>query len=209
MSTLAGYTISGQLHQGSFTAILSGSARDSGAPVVIKIARAEYPPSSDLARLRHEYLLLRSLNVPGVVKALGIERYGNGLALILERVRGQPLSTWLRAQRPDLITVVHIAIALSEILHGLHECGVSHRDIKPHSIRTDGVAGGSDPRRRRGRWGRRAGAAGAAERSPRALLFSSDTDRCPVCYCAAPAVKLTCCEYVPDQGAPAAMARTR
>lgn len=149
MSTLAGYTISGHLHEGaasslasglsglSGTLLLSGHERASGAPVVIKVASAESPPPRDLARLRHEYLILRSLSIPGVVKALGLERYGNGLALILEGVRGQPLSTYLRAHRPDLITALRIAVRLSEILHALHACGVSHRDIKPHLIRPD------------------------------------------------------------------------
>ncbi|MFO0577726.1 MAG: protein kinase [Polyangia bacterium] len=151
MSTLAGYTISGPLHEGADASLssglsglsglagpllLSGHERASGAPVLIKVASAESPQPHELARLRHEYLILRSLSIPGVVRALGIERYGSGLALILEGVRGQPLSTYLRARRPDLITAVRIAVRLSDILHALHGCGVSHRDLKPHLIRT-------------------------------------------------------------------------
>src|SRR5690606_40091613 len=40
--------------------------------------------SLDLARLRHEHTILKSLDVPCVARPLGLERYGRGLALVLE-----------------------------------------------------------------------------------------------------------------------------
>lgn len=137
MHQLPNYAITTVLHEGSSTSILRGTNKESGAQVVIKVPRGEYPTPRELATFRQECLLLRSLNVPGVVKAYGIEKYGNGLALILEDLRGQSLAALINSRRLDLQTQLQIAVRTVEILRSIHDSGVIHRDVKPHNVIVD------------------------------------------------------------------------
>lgn len=143
MRQLANYAVTTVLHEGSSTSILRGTRKDTGTPVVIKVPRGEYPTPRELATFRQECLLLRSLNTPGVVKAYGIEKYGNGLALILEDLHGQSLAALINSRRLDLLSQLKIAVRIVEILRGIHDAGVIHRDVKPHNVIVD--LGGAEP----------------------------------------------------------------
>ncbi len=107
---------------------------DSGAPVVIKIPRSSPQTPRDLAMLQHEYALLRELDVPGVVKALALEKHGTSLALVLEAIPGRTLSALLAEQRLEPAAALRIAVAIAGILEGVHAQGVVHKDIKPSNI---------------------------------------------------------------------------
>ena len=137
MFQIAGYSITGKILEGSSTIIYRAKQTATDKSVIVKVPKASYPTPRELATFRHEYLLLRSLDIPGVVKTFGIEKYGNGLALILEDLRGQSLSLFLRSERPNLQTILRIAIGIVEIIKGIHAQGVIHRDIKPHNIIVD------------------------------------------------------------------------
>ncbi len=62
------YTLTQRLHEGSDTVILR-ALRDDQQPVILKAPRDPQPDPRILIRLRHEYELLRELDIPGVVKA--------------------------------------------------------------------------------------------------------------------------------------------
>src|SRR5690606_21644376 len=85
--------------------------------------------SLDLARLRHEHTILKSLDVPCVARPLGLERYGRGLALVLEDGGEETLEQLLVRSDLDL-----------ECVHGAR---VIHRDVKPAHF----VYSPRDPRR--------------------------------------------------------------
>ncbi|MBL9008770.1 MAG: AAA family ATPase [Myxococcales bacterium] len=137
MHQLPNYTIKAVLHEGSSTAILRGTNKATGASVVLKVPRGEYPTPMEIATFRQECLLLRSLNLPGVVKAYGIEKYGNGLALVLEDLQGQSLAALSSSRRLDLKTQLQIAVRTVEILGAIHDSGIIHRDVKPHNLIVD------------------------------------------------------------------------
>ncbi|MFT3754909.1 MAG: AAA family ATPase [Pseudoxanthomonas sp.] len=137
MSPVAGYVIISKILEGSSAVIYRATQAITGSPVVIKVPRDEYPTPRDLATLRHEYLLLSSLNVAGVVKTYGLEKCGHGLALLLEDLRGQSLMSLQRAQKIDIKTLLRIIIKVTEIMQEIHAKGIIHRDIKPHNIMVD------------------------------------------------------------------------
>ena len=134
MLNLPGYLIRSKIHVGTDTLIYSGIRNSDGAQVVVKVFKSELPRSRDLARLRHEYAILRNLDLPGVVKAQGIEKIGHGLGLVLEAIDGQSLERALRVQRLELKKALLITIELAKILDQLHAAGVIHKDLKPQNI---------------------------------------------------------------------------
>lgn len=137
MLQVPGYTITSKILEGSSTVIYRASQAETGLSVVLKVSKGEYPTPRELATFRQECLLLRSLNIPGVVKTFGVQRYGNGLALILEDLPGQSLAALIRSQSPSLEVKLRIAIKIVEILQGIHSSGITHRDVKPHNLIVD------------------------------------------------------------------------
>jgi serine/threonine protein kinase len=134
MLQVHGYTITSKILEGSSTVIYRATQAETGLSVVLKVSKGEYPTPRELATFRQECLLLRSLNIPGVVKTFGVQRYGNGLALILEDLPGQSLAALIRSQSPSLEVKLRIAIKIVEILQGIHSSGITHRDGKPAPV---------------------------------------------------------------------------
>jgi len=94
-------------------------------PVVLKLLKSEYPSPRDLARLWHEYRLIRSLNCVGMVHAYGLETLGNSLPLVLQDIGGQSLHELLRTGPLSLSESLHIAILLADAV--AHAASASSR----------------------------------------------------------------------------------
>lgn len=134
MIQLPSYLVSEQIHEGSHAVFFRGTREVDNLPVAIKCLKSEYPSLGDLARLRHEHAILREIDIPGVVKCVGLERYGNGLALVMEDAGGESLDRVLRAKRLPLRSVLEIGVSLAKTLAELHQRHVIHKDIKPHNV---------------------------------------------------------------------------
>jgi predicted ATPase/signal transduction histidine kinase/DNA-binding response OmpR family regulator/tRNA A-37 threonylcarbamoyl transferase component Bud32 len=102
--------------------------------VIIKTIKSEYPTIEQLAQLRHEYEILRDLDIEGVIKPLALESYQNGVALIFADFEGEPLKNFINNANFELKNFLQIAIKLSSTLAQLHENKIIHKDIKPESI---------------------------------------------------------------------------
>src|SRR5690606_9687200 len=89
----------------------------------------------------HEFGLIRDLDVPGVVKALALERSGRELILILEAHRGVDLREFADGRALAVDTFLIIAIQIAEILAEVHQRRVVHRDLKPANILIDPTTG--------------------------------------------------------------------
>ena len=134
LKLIANYSGSEELHDGPSSIIYKAYRDSDHALVVIKIAKREYPTQREIAKLRHEYAILKDLELPGVPRAHAIEPYMAGVALIREYVPGRSLSQVLRTQKLDLPAILRIAAEVAGILGAIHRHGVLHRDIKPHNI---------------------------------------------------------------------------
>ena len=84
MKEIRGYRILEIIQQGKKTVLYRGEREQDQKPIIIKALQAEYPSLKELTQLKHEYELLRKLNLSGVSRPIGLEKYHNGLALILE-----------------------------------------------------------------------------------------------------------------------------
>jgi len=129
------------LYEARDLAIYRGRRKADGAPVLLKLLRAGGLDNRQLARLRHEHLVTRDLDMPCVLRTLGIEQVGSATALVLEDFEGQPLSDFLRQARPDLRTTLRIAAAIAGAIGAIHARHVIHKDIKPHNILVDPATG--------------------------------------------------------------------
>lgn len=134
MLELPSYTLRDKIHEGTRTILYRGYRNADNTPIVVKTVAGEYPQPHELARFRHEYQILRSISFPGIVKAYALEKYGNGLALILEHLQGQSLSNYVTNQRLSLKQILRIAVSLADKLAFLHHHGIIHRDIKPQKV---------------------------------------------------------------------------
>ena len=131
---IPGYQLISSLHEGTKTVIYQGYYDLEGTPVIIKTLKAEYPTLEEIARIRHEYQILHSLNIPGIIKPIELKPYEHGFILILEDFGGQPLKQYITSKQTNLINFLQIASQLAHILGELHQNQIIHKDIKPQNI---------------------------------------------------------------------------
>ena len=132
-----------------YRAVKKSQPESEPASVIIKILKAEYPTVEQLTRLRHEDNILRSLNLPGVVKPIDLCNYQNGLALVLSDFQGEPLTGAMLsptanvaiASNFNLELFLTIAINLATTIGQLHQNHIIHKDIKPNNIFINSATG--------------------------------------------------------------------
>jgi len=134
---IADYVISNVLYRSSRTTVYSGSRPGDAHSVVIKTLTDAYPSPKDLARLRLEFRVARRVKGPGVINILGLESWGNSLALIEEQFAGVPLTPASDAAG-DLDRFLATAIPVTAALARVHEF-VVHGDVNPSNILWDAM----------------------------------------------------------------------
>lgn len=128
------YILTELIYEGAKHSVYRGHHKDDQQSVIIKITRDEYPALKDIAKLKHEYDLLISLDIEGIVKPIAIEDYRQSLALILEDFGGVSLKTILAQQTIAIETFLPMAIAIATTLGEIHQNNIIHKDIKPSNI---------------------------------------------------------------------------
>jgi PAS domain S-box-containing protein len=147
MVTIPGYRITQQLYSGSRTHVYRGISESEQKPVVIKLLKSEYPTFNELVQFRNQYTIAKNLDLPGVVKHLSLEKYGNGFALVMEDNGCVSLAEYTthegavgtegcspNASPLPLDKFLHVAIQIVQTLEGLYHNRIIHKDIKPQNI---------------------------------------------------------------------------
>ncbi|WP_437995707.1 AAA family ATPase [Sorangium sp. So ce185] len=134
MALLSRYTLDEPIHEGRSAILYRGRRSADGVPIVAKVLRSEYPEPREIAKLRHEFAILKQLVLPGVVRAHALEKHHHGVALVLEDTGGRSLAQVIARERLGLETVLRIAVSLADTLGAVHQRNVIHKDIKPHNI---------------------------------------------------------------------------
>jgi predicted ATPase/signal transduction histidine kinase/tRNA A-37 threonylcarbamoyl transferase component Bud32 len=133
----AGFELRELLREGRRTVVYRGRRIADSRPVVLKCLRPDHSSNRDLARLRREHEIISRFDDDAVVRAVGLERIGNGLALVLEDFGGVTLRDLIRGEGVDLHLLLRLAIRLVDALAVVHAAGVIHKDIKPDNILID------------------------------------------------------------------------
>ena len=137
---IPGYAEERELGRGASSRVVAAVHIDSGQRVAIKyLAPKLFRDPNFLARFREEVELLRSLDVPEVVRLYDyVEERGKGAAIVMELVDGVSLHEMITRQgptSPESALVVLIGSLLG--LASAHELGIVHRDYKPENVLVD------------------------------------------------------------------------
>jgi len=135
------YTLATKLRESPEVTLFRGYRNADRLPVVLKVLSSEYPRPKEIARLKHEHAILRSFDSPRVVRTFGLERLGNGMALVLEDVGERSLDRLVGEARLDLEGFLRTAIAMTEVVELVHAQKIIHKDIKPHHFFLSGADG--------------------------------------------------------------------
>ena len=68
-TTIAGYHIKDQVYEGHHSLVYRGQEEEKSQFVILKLLKQGHPSPRQLAAFRHEYQLLCSLQLPGVIRA--------------------------------------------------------------------------------------------------------------------------------------------
>jgi len=133
------YVLHEVLGRGAMGEVFRGTVRESGAPVAVKVLRAELMADREVvSRFVQERSILTSISHPNVVRVIDLVIEGETLGIVMELVRGRDLRRALAEDQTHLPTVA--ARLFRQLLAGLtavHAAGVLHRDIKPENILLD------------------------------------------------------------------------
>ncbi len=141
MSTTAGYTLTRSLRETRHATLFRALREQDQRPVLLKVIGGDNPSPLDVIRLEHEHALLDGLDVPGVVKTLGLTKVGDRTALVLEDAGDRSLDDALGGAGMPLPRFLDTAIAMAEILESVHRRQIIHKDIKPQHFFRRGDAG--------------------------------------------------------------------
>ena len=138
---MAGYTLTERIQETRATTVFRGVRESDGESILVRLLRDEYPTPIDLARLRHEYALFRSIAAPGVARALDLISSANRLGIVLEDAGPRSLRDVIDAGRPEPSRFLELAIGLAEVVGSIHRLGILHKDIKPEHFLVDARTG--------------------------------------------------------------------
>ncbi|MGE5506143.1 MAG: AAA family ATPase [Actinomycetota bacterium] len=134
MISLDGYSITERLATSGAVVICRGRRLGDDAPIIAKVLDLEFPSPFELARIRHEYEILRSFQHPNVITVHALERVGNTLAIIMEDFGGVPLKSVIADHRLGLAARLDIARRVVDVVGTIHEKLIVHKDINPSNI---------------------------------------------------------------------------
>lgn len=139
MTRVPGYDVKKKISHHNNIITFAGIRTGDNRPVIIKTHATEYPGARDMARLTHEYDLIKDLKVAGVFAPIGLEKTGSGLVLILDADDDDPMklttvSNWKNAGTISLSSFLLMAIDLSNTLGELHKNNVIHKNINPDNV---------------------------------------------------------------------------
>ena len=137
VTLLPGYAITEEVYRGRRRVVYRAIRARDGARVILKAVPDRAGGGESLSR---EYDLVRSLDLDGVPRAVELVRAGDTAVLVLEDA-GQPLRSLIPAGGMDIGTLLRLGVRLAEVLQGLHERKVIHKDINPNNILVDPETG--------------------------------------------------------------------
>ena len=132
-SRLGSYEVTGAIGAGGRGEVFRARDTKLNRDVAIKVLPAEFASDIErVARFKREAQVLASLNHPNIAAIFGLEEAGRGsgsgsggiLALIMELVEGEDLSTLIARGPLPIAEALPIARQIAEALEAAHEQGI-------------------------------------------------------------------------------------
>lgn len=139
-SQVGPYVVAREIARGGQGAVLEARDRE-GRVVALKLLLDDDEETE--ARFMREAEVLGRLQHPNLIRLLDRGRTAGGVSyLVMELVRGQSLSDWVRgAGQPPLDEVIRVMESTALALHYCHEQGLVHRDLKPQNLLLEAETG--------------------------------------------------------------------
>ena len=134
LPSIPGYQITEEIYTTADTVVYRGYRLEDRQPLIFKLLKQGYPTPTALAKFKHQYEILKNLDLAGVIKSYRLEKYQNSLVLVLEDIGGQFLKTIISSKKLELDEFLSIAIKLASTLEQLHHNNIIHKDIQPQNI---------------------------------------------------------------------------
>jgi hypothetical protein len=129
------YEITGVLGAGGMGQVLRANHVLLAHEVALKVLLPG-PIDRDLATARfvREAKLAATLEHPNTVRVLDFGNLDGTLYLVMELVRGQPMSEHLGSRAVTIARRLNWLVQAARGLHAVHEAGIVHRDFKPANV---------------------------------------------------------------------------
>ncbi|WP_170319900.1 ATP-binding sensor histidine kinase [Polyangium spumosum] len=127
------YTLTETLSEHDGVGVYRGRRDADQSRVVIKMLDPRRCRPRDLERLKNEYEIGRTLDIPAVVKPLAFESLEGSPALVTEDAGSVPLRDLLGAPM-SLERFLPLAVAIAQAVAEIHARNVIHKDLKPANI---------------------------------------------------------------------------
>jgi PAS domain S-box-containing protein len=134
MLAIPGIVVGDKIYENTTTLVYRGIRERDDRPVILKFLKQDYPSATELAGYKQEYEILRSLNIPGVVKAYSLEECYRTLVIVLEDFGGESLKIFASVREISLKKFLELAIHIIESLAQIHAVNIIHKDINPSNI---------------------------------------------------------------------------
>ncbi|HEY9853947.1 MAG TPA: AAA family ATPase [Leptolyngbyaceae cyanobacterium] len=131
---LVGCHLLNKIYESTNSLVYRGVRELDNQPIILKILKQEYPSLTSLIRYKQEYEITRNLNLSGVIKVYGLEKYQASLVMILEDFGAESLKKIINEQTCNLNTFLEMAIKITKILGEIHAANVIHKDLNPSNI---------------------------------------------------------------------------
>lgn len=103
--------------------------------VILKMLKSRFPTSADIARLKHEYDIIRRIDCENIIRTHDMFSHENGFVLVLEDILGISINRYLnQITRFDIHSFLKAGIQMANGLGELHRKNIIHGDIKPGNI---------------------------------------------------------------------------
>lgn len=109
--------------------------------IIVKSIPDEVKMNKEVLLLKNEFEITKSLQIPGIRKAVFLKKIKNFTLLGLEYTEGDTLKNIFKDKIENLSEFLRIGISLANTLGHLHEKNIIHRDINPNNIIYEQISG--------------------------------------------------------------------
>ncbi len=134
MFSISGYRVGEQVHESEQSLIFRARRESDGVSVILKVLKDVHPPPERIARFKREYQLVKSLDVPGVVRAYDFSYTADHWVFVQEDFGGESIARLGLAGRIELGEFMGLAETIAGHVASIHRQGVTHKDLNPANI---------------------------------------------------------------------------
>lgn len=131
---VARYVIVSRLGSGGMGIIYLAYDPELDRRVALKLLKDTSPSPEAQKRLLREAKALAKLQHPNVVAVYDSGTWNNQIWIVMEYIKGQTLTDWLRERSPKYHEVIRIMRDAAKGLIAAHTLGLVHRDVKPDNV---------------------------------------------------------------------------